>query len=117
MLSRFNRLNLRTSYQATRTTGKKKSSSNFSIYSTPSPHAPKFAVIISKKVAKKSVTRNRIRRLIHTALYLLVKQEKHNTNNLIFVYKDISRLNTIEVKTELETLLKKFYETKQKDSN
>lgn len=67
---------------------------------------PKLGVVVSKKVAKKAVDRNRIKRMIHEAL----KEKIVNLGSpLIIILKaNLASQKMPEIKKDLETLLKKL---------
>jgi len=67
---------------------------------------PRFAVIISKKVAKKATARNRARRLIMKALENLCNKVD-NSDLLIIVKKDLSQFSSQEVASFLKEALTK----------
>jgi ribonuclease P protein component len=108
MLPRKNRLNIRQYFNEVRGHGKKLAASNFSVYIRLKQDSskPEFSTIISKKVSKSAVSRNRIRRLIHTALSKLIENIDPRTQGLIFVYKNFADLKSDIVTKELEQLLK-----------
>lgn len=63
----------------------------------------RFTVIVSKKVAKKSVWRNRIKRIIREAMRQLIKEGKSpNFDIVILVRQNIYRMKSYEVKEILE---------------
>lgn len=111
MLQKKNLLNIRTYFTEIRGNGKKISTPYFSIYFKlqSDQTEPQFNTIISKKVTKLAVKRNRIRRLLNIALRDLLSDINPQIQALIFVYKDFSLLKMPEVK---QILIKSFSEAK-----
>ena len=64
----------------------------------------KAAVVVSKKIAKKAVDRNRIKRIISEALTQMIVP---NLDLVIIVKENISNLKTADIKFELEKALEK----------
>jgi len=66
----------------------------------------KLGVVITKKVAKKAVDRNRIKRMIHEAL----KEQIVNLSSpiVIIVKSNLAQQKMPEIKNELENQLKKI---------
>lgn len=62
----------------------------------------KNTIIVTRKVAKRAVTRNRIRRLIRESLRSIGLDE----NLTVIVKKDLSALKMVQVKRKLEKVLK-----------
>ncbi len=67
----------------------------------------RFAVIVSNKVEKKAVKRNKIRRLIYEALWSLYPQIRKGTEGVFLVKKNITQATLREIKNEIENLFKK----------
>lgn len=65
----------------------------------------KAAIVVSKKVAKKAVDRNRIKRIITQALTQTIVP---NLDLVIIVKENIASKKTQEIKLELEAALKKI---------
>jgi ribonuclease P protein component len=55
-------------------------------YDDTLPHS-KFAVVVSKKVSKSAVVRNRAKRLIKGAIYHLLKENKFRRGNHVFLVR------------------------------
>jgi len=108
MLPKSNRLNIRTSFQQIRSTGKKIYHPLLSFYYIQKTDniAPLLNSVISKKVAKSAVKRNRIRRLIHTSLQKNIEKIKPQTVGLFIVFKDISNYNQEQVQEIIINQLK-----------
>ena len=82
-----------------------------SLVHTPnSRHFQRFAVVVSKKVAKSAVQRNRIRRRVYEAIRL-TKQEQNYTvfrDHVFVIYsKDFLTLPFSTIKKLISTLLEK----------
>lgn len=116
MLQKINRLNIRTYFQELRGTGKKVNSPYFSLYyrSLPGNTTPQLNVIISKKVAKSAVKRNRMRRLLNSALRHLLHNADPKLQGLFFVYKDYSKMKSNELESLIELILQSAGIIKQK---
>ena len=67
----------------------------------------RFAVIVSNKVEKKAVKRNRIRRLITEALWSLRPKIKNGAKGVFLVKKTITKATLREIKNEIENLFKR----------
>jgi ribonuclease P protein component len=109
MLPKRNRLNIRRYFTEIRGNGKKLSSQNYAIYFrlNPEQKESQFNTVISKKVSKSAVKRNRMRRLIHTALSTLKPDINPQMQGMFFMYKDFSTQTSIQVTEEIKELLKK----------
>ncbi len=109
MLPKKNRLNIRTYFSVIRGTGKKLSSNYFSFYYRQKKDAisnPQINIVVSKKVAKSAIKRNRMRRVLHTAMLPLLPKIPTNTQGIFFVYKDFSNIKTQELQEIIESMLK-----------
>lgn len=94
--------------------GKRKFSKNFTLlYSINNKENSRFAIIISKKVSKKAVDRNRIKRIVREAVKLKI-QDCHVANTLLamtctdylIIAKQSSlKLTNNEIRKEVEKLL------------
>ena len=70
--------------------------------------APKFAVVVSKKVSKSAVTRNRIRRRIYEWLRLNLSQLDQEQLTVIFVHNEIlAKMPYLSLVEQLEKTFKK----------
>lgn len=79
---------------------------------------PRFAFIISKKISKKAVDRNRGKRLLREAVrkvYPLLKNESYDI--ILIARKDILGKKLQDVLEDFQTLLKTFREKNEKNSN
>ena len=68
---------------------------------------PRFAIIISNKIDKRAVVRNKLRRWIREVIRLNLKDIKINTDCLFVVQKPVLKLEREEFKKEVLGLLKK----------
>jgi len=68
---------------------------------------PRFAIIISNKIDKRAVVRNKLRRWIREVIRLNLKDIKSNTDCLFVVQKPVLKLEREEFKKEVLGLLKK----------
>ncbi len=72
------------------------------------PLAPKFAVVVSKKVSKSAVVRNRIRRRIFEWIRINLPNLNESQLTMIFVHTDlVAKLKYDELNSELIDLLTK----------
>src|SRR4030042_2948345 len=67
----------------------------------------RFAVIVSNKIDKKAVKRNKIRRLIAEALWSLHSEIKNGAEGVFLVKKTIANASLKEIKNEIENLFKR----------
>lgn len=75
---------------------------------TKMPLAPKFAVVVSKKVSKSAVVRNRIRRRIFEWIRLNLPKLNQEQLSMIFVHTDsVAKLPYKELDSQLQELFKK----------
>lgn len=104
MLKRINRLRSRKDFNRLYRTGRQASVGEFSVRAVPNRlSTSRVAVVTSTKVAKKAVTRNRIRRRIFGKLRLVWGQLKPGFDIAVIVHKDISKIqsNTLSQKIDL----------------
>jgi ribonuclease P protein component len=108
MLPKKNRLDIKTYFSEIRGTGKKSSGYYFSFYFrlNEDTREPQFNIIVSKKVAKSAVKRNRMRRLINAALHACINTLNPKLQGLFFVYKDFSLLKSTEITKIVEEMVK-----------
>ncbi len=67
----------------------------------------RFAVIVSNKVEKKAVGRNKIRRLIYESLWSLSPQIKKGAEGVFLVKKTITKATLKEIKDEIGNLFRR----------
>ena len=80
------------------------------IYMKNARHFQRFAVVVSKKVCKTAVGRNRIRRRVYEAIRLYKKSHNYNdfTDHIFIVYeKSFRDCDFSEISTLVEKLLNK----------
>jgi ribonuclease P protein component len=71
--------------------------------------APRFAVVVSKKIYKSAVKRNRIRRRIYEIIRLLIKPDSPVIDVMINVYSpDVINLPDDKLKKQIHELLKEI---------
>lgn len=104
MLSPRNRLNL-SKITSREFKGKKVSDEEFFLIGKEGVDNFKVGISVSKKVAKKAVDRNRIKRLIAESLR---NQKIFAGDLLVIARKNISDLKMNDVKIKLENMLKKL---------
>lgn len=76
---------------------------------------PRFAIVVSRKVAKKSVWRNRIKRIVREALRELIREGKVPSYDMVIIIKrNIFTKKSYEVKAMLETIFEKCNTVKEK---
>jgi ribonuclease P protein component len=73
------------------------------------PKESKFSVVVSKKVAKTAVLRNKIRRRVYSCIREILKTSSTRKPGLLvfFAKKDVDKLKFINLKSEVENLLSK----------
>lgn len=72
------------------------------------PLSPKFAVVVSKKVSKSAVVRNRIRRRSFEWIRLNLKNLDNTQLTMVFVHTDsVAKIPHSELNSQLESLFKK----------
>jgi ribonuclease P protein component len=109
MLSRRYRFHSRGGVNYTRARGRLIRGAKLSlIFAKNTRGKQRFAVIVSKKVLKSAVGRNRIRRRIYEALRLLLPSINQPADCLIMVFSsDIENMDFKELESNLLGLLKK----------
>ncbi len=87
--------------------GKKINTEHFrvSLVNTSKKENPKFAVVVSKKVAKTAVLRNKNKRRIYEILRQLYPQFSGVKYGFFFIQKDISRVDFYKLKSEIEEII------------
>lgn len=72
------------------------------------PLAPKFAVVVSKKVSKSAVVRNRIRRRTFEWIRLHLKELNQEQLTMVFVHTDsVAKMPSQELDSQLTNLFQK----------
>ena len=108
MLAKESRLNLSKNKNSGRFKGQRISGSHFDLVYKSAPRF-KAATVVSKKVAKLAVDRNRIKRLVATSL----QKKKDIGAELLFVVKmNFAHTTQEEVDAKIEEALKKIEDVK-----
>lgn len=116
MLPKKYRLSLRTEFKQIKKEGKLiqgrlfgllVASQPFSETKTDISQTSKFAFIVSNKVSKKAVVRNRLRRWLSEVIWLLKDETKENYNGVFLVKKLMTEVNYSQVKDEVRLILQK----------
>ena len=109
MLPKENRLPLRTEFLRLKKEGLYCSSQNFNLLYVVEKDeiaSPRFAFVVSKKIDKRAVIRNRIRRHLSEAIYPLLPKLKKGTSGIFLVKRSLTERAFPEIKTELGKLFK-----------
>lgn len=78
----------------------------FKFLPNKSRNKPRVAVVVSKKVSKSAVKRNRVRRRIYNIIRLYIKRFKHPIDLIIVVNSlEINNLSYGELKTKIKQYL------------
>ena len=110
MISRAHRFHGRASIQRLYRGGKMVRSADLSLRYTPNPKRENYrlAVVVSKKVSKSAVVRNRIRRRVYEHVRILFGSQPIPYDLLITVFDErVATLPPAELAYELNGLLKK----------
>lgn len=107
MLPKKHRLSL-SSYKHFSKRTKRLFSPEFQITAAQNDSILKVAIVVSKKVAKKAVDRNHIKRLISESLRKNIANIKFSGNVAIFVKKNISDLTQTQVEGLILKIFKKL---------
>jgi len=76
-------------------------------YSESKESYPRFACIVSRKLAPKAVERNKLRRRVYEAIRLIIKEEKttKNIDYALIPKKNILNKDQNEIKEDLRTII------------
>ncbi|MCX6725738.1 MAG: ribonuclease P protein component [Candidatus Shapirobacteria bacterium] len=116
MLPKKYRLPLRTEFNRIKKEGKLIQGSLFGLLVAPQisngietdiNQASRFAFIISNKVSKKAVIRNRLRRWLSEVIWSLKNETKKNFDGVFLVKKLMTEVNYFQVKEEVRLILQK----------
>ena len=108
MLPQSHRLPLRTELRQVKKEGQLFQGRLFGLLLSPSPKdQTRFAFIISTKVHKKAVKRNRAKRLLTSVLKELLPQIKPGFNGVFLAKKTLIEADFKEIKKEMVLLLEK----------
>lgn len=118
MFQRSFRLRSSVDFSKTYKYGRSTNSTNFYIkaLATKQP-VSKLAVVISKKVAKKAVVRNKIRRRFTETIREQWQTIQPGYNIIITIKSDISSQNQADLQTEITTCLKRAHLINEKKPN
>lgn len=109
MLSRVNRLSLRTDRVRIEQTGRTVSSSAFTAVIAPSSlgekAAPRFTILASRKLAPLSSTRHQLKRIITEVLRHNLSQFSNGFDTILIPKRNIFNLKPEQIKDELIKLL------------
>ena len=67
----------------------------------------RFGFIISKKVSKKAILRNKIKRRLRSIIWQNIRDIKKGMDVALIIFPDLGKTNFLETKEILNTLLKK----------
>lgn len=110
MLPKQHRLPLRIELRRVKKEGRLFQGKLFGLLLAPSPKAQtRFAFIISTKVHKKAVKRNRAKRLLAAALRELLPQMKSGSDGVFLAKKSLVEADFKQIKQEVILLLKKVH--------
>ena len=101
MLKKLNRFHGRRSVVKVLKSGRSRRGSDFSVRTTSSNKAPRIAVVVSKKVDKRAVVRNTIRRRIVAAIEDLLKNGLSSDLVVIVHNKQVLETDFDELKKQL----------------
>jgi len=109
MLSQANRLRKTNDFKRVFKNGKGSQADNIFVKVRPSKEeATRIGIIVSKKVAKKAVERNRIRRILSEALRTHIKKVKQGQDIVIVVLPGFSLRGTKDAEKTVHILFKKL---------
>ena len=107
MLSKRYRFHSRGGVRYTYKDGKTVRTANLSlVYTKNSRHHQRFCVVVSKKVLKSAVGRNRIRRRVYEAIRAELPEYKAHNDCIFIVYsKDYTKIPFSEIQKAVHSLL------------
>ena len=105
MLAKANRLSLRLKFHRGRRVAGHLF--NLEILALPSESKPKFAVVVSRKTARKAVDRNRLKRQLLAALSPMVEQIKPGVGVIVYAKPGAVDQDFSQIIQELRVLLGK----------
>lgn len=90
--------------------GKKKQSDNFGVFflDRKNPQTPKFAFVISKKISKLAVNRNRVKRAMSESVRRNVSRVPKGVEFVFLAKKSIVDKSTDEIMKEVQDFLTDF---------
>ena len=108
MLPKDSRLTKRTDFEKVARGSRPTHSKYLILKKSPNPnHKTKFGIVISTKVSKKAVVRNKIRRRIREVLRSNLSKIKPDYKVILVVKNTVIDKDYQELKQDLETILKK----------
>lgn len=108
MLARTYRLRKNSDFQRLYKTGKRFVSANLVLYYAPSKlQYSQVGFVVSKKVSKKAVVRNTLRRRVTALVQNYFSDIKSPTKAIILIRKDFSAVKPAELDAEIKQLLAK----------
>jgi ribonuclease P protein component len=88
--------------------GKVYHSTYLSMRATPTKEKSRFAVVVSKKISKRAVDRNRIRRLVYNSVHKILKEkvgEDKTQKTIFFVKKSILGVGIQDIIKDVRQIL------------
>lgn len=76
---------------------------------TPVLHAPRFSFVVSVKVSKSAVVRNRVRRILRESIHHMVPTIADTVDMVIIGTKELVGLTQVEVQKRMSALLHKAH--------
>jgi len=108
MLARTYRLRKNSDFQRLYKSGKRFATPSLVLYYAPSKlDYSQFAMVVSKKVSKKAVTRNTLRRRVSALVEENFSSITTPTKAIILIRRDFSATTPADLKKEVQTLLAK----------
>lgn len=110
MLQKENRLKKKSAFTATYRTGKTLHKEGLTLFCGKEKKAEmptKIGFVVSKKIHKRAVKRNRIKRLMRESVRLLIKNNELTTNSMSLVFVASNRLLNKSF-SEIDSIIKKL---------
>jgi ribonuclease P protein component len=111
MLPKPHRLTEKKDYQFVLKRGKMNQGKYFGLASTPTEELTKIGLIVSNKISKSSVERNRIRRIVRATCREFISNNKTGFMFVFLAKKPADRVNKEELKQDVITLLSRYEKT------
>lgn len=110
MLPRLHRLTKKKDFDATYQQGKAVGGKLFLIRFKPNQEGRiRVGIVISKKVAKKAVTRNKLKRRIREIVRSVILKSKESVDLVIIVKKAAASASYLELESEWKNILTKIF--------
>lgn len=103
--AKINRLNLKSKDQFKAKKWLRSESFKVGFLKDDNNNPPQFAIIVSKRINKRAVIRNKIKRKINSSIYKLQVNIDSGLKYLIIVQKDISDFDATQIDEELSKIL------------